>query len=1368
MLLEVENAVQNKKLSKVKMLAEKAMAMGADEDKLTQLVKEAQERDVALITEMKQIVEDGDMEDFIWCLGRSKRLGLDHEISKVQNDLMRKKEAVAAILSEVIQGWDITREDVEFNLREARRLGLEDIVATAEAAILAKEIEIDDGLENSIAKSSSNTFWYWVRKAEKMGMEENIARNVSKFDKMVQLFKNNMSDAASMGTRDEYCAMIAKGHSLSLESDVSVAVNAVRKRFSNILEKSMEMFKNSAGSKPLEADWKLLELEASKLGIGLEFLEHLRKEMSGAASQMTDITHELGMDERVVSASYIKLIDSTNQNNLMTVESKSLIIQNDVRDSRQLCLSSEASWARHSNRVDTEEVQLIRGLQDLPLWPVMQNWQQIELIRKNWQFFMVNMLNQKQVVSQTWGSLHNIKETETSMPKNKAHFSDKGNSQVHVGFCNDMISPCLNSCDDWQYLSNKGTTDVIKGVPIRDKHKGDRSIIIGPSTVGEEDEGNQQERLEMTAWMQVRNDNMSELEAVVFVPFNLTRIFLQQKMNCEEHELKQLTRLDLSCSGLSSFGEGVIFQCCPNLKTITADMNRLTTLRGAFNGCKKTIEWISVQDNFLFDLSGLESLHNLEVLHLESNALTNITAYCPPSEGSLLSHDNVMATNRQPSQSEAHCTLECHTLNCKNPSTLHSGDVKSLLPSNCWPKLKHLSIAGNRLTNIMGLGHSCPNLQVLNLGSNQLSTLGGPQGLALSGMRHLKVLDVGQNRLKGKSLWLALQRCPFVESLVASRNQLCKLPCHFGNVLLRELWLNGNAITRLTFFAWMPNLRRLYLQDNCIDSMEPCWGCPSLEVLDLSFNAITDISQLRQLACFPRLRSLQLNDNPVAEQSDYVDKILEAVPWILELDNEGISESAKEQAIKTLFIKVMNKVGMQYIQEKIARGDIIITDPIHPCDTQEVIITLCIDEKLSPFYTLSDHKFIALAGPSQEPDCFRKELVPLKKLMSGIVDRAILWSALIEASHLGNTSLALRRHLFPYVNYEEIEQRGLLLSSNFEARWSVFAHEKMCLQQKDRLFSANKDERSYREDSDNENSSRPEQVFVQESLASGSAARVASSQLTEETRNMESCFFEHLNFDPRGFLEMQELNSYNSQEFENISRNFIKVQALIRGHLCRCRFLMLKQLQAEENRKFLHEQEKSRETIISKVQAIWRGKNVRRSPSFSPPLHDVQIKNSSVKSIEKFQALWRGYVVRQHLRKAKEFSRYIDDDDFEYTVIDEKEFAIDESTFNEQFEQRIYPAFDGSHHLRMVGSLAKQSVSEVQRSAPCLPNKDALPSTGEFDIINSEKSGSVKSLEDSENDSHKVHSWDPQFICTFHKISLSAICNMLIGLHKLP
>ena len=320
----------------------------------------------------------------------------------------------------------------------------------------------------------------------------------------------------------------------------------------------------------------------------------------------------------------------------------------------------------------------------------------------------------------------------------------------------------------------------------------------------------------------------------------LTRKILEASACCNQMELQGVSKLNIIYKDLTSLGVGILGQWCPKLQIFMINENRLSTLKGAFDGCEGSLEYVIVKNNLLNDFKGLESLHNLKVLFLEGNFISYVGPFI------------VVQTNGEESmekKSKNYFLSTSPRTSCRSwqgtprfieekddiasPGYLTSRNIDSQHTRSLWPKLKKLCLSNNRITRIWELGNLCPNLEILDLGSNELVALGGCDGRALIGLRNLQVLDIGQNKIKGRSLWKSLNHCPLLVSLIASRNRLTELPTHFGSVMLREIWLNGNSIKCLACNAWLPNLQRFYLQDNLIDNLESLLGCPSLEVIVL-------------------------------------------------------------------------------------------------------------------------------------------------------------------------------------------------------------------------------------------------------------------------------------------------------------------------------------------------------------------------------------------------------------------------------------------------------------------------------------------------------------------------------------------------------
>lgn len=324
----------------------------------------------------------------------------------------------------------------------------------------------------------------------------------------------------------------------------------------------------------------------------------------------------------------------------------------------------------------------------------------------------------------------------------------------------------------------------------------------------------------------------------------LTRKILEASAHCNQTELRRIVKLNIMHKDLTSLGVGILGQWCPKLQIFMIEENRLNTLKGAFYGCEGSLEYVLVKHNLLNDFKGLELLQNLKVLFLGGNFIS----YIGPSTEVCMDQEVVYKTvgmGPQMTTSEnSSCLSSTPRTLCRSwqgtPRFLEDkNDLHSCLTSRnshrqrtrcLWPKLKKLCLGKNRIVRVWELGSLCPNLEVLDLGSNELVTLGGCDGRALVGLKNLRVLDIGQNKIKGQSLWKGLTHCPLLVSLVASRNRLTELPTHLGSVMLREIWLNGNSITCLASKAWLPNLQRFYLQDNLIKNLESFWGCPSLEV----------------------------------------------------------------------------------------------------------------------------------------------------------------------------------------------------------------------------------------------------------------------------------------------------------------------------------------------------------------------------------------------------------------------------------------------------------------------------------------------------------------------------------------------------------
>jgi Leucine-rich repeat (LRR) protein len=137
------------------------------------------------------------------------------------------------------------------------------------------------------------------------------------------------------------------------------------------------------------------------------------------------------------------------------------------------------------------------------------------------------------------------------------------------------------------------------------------------------------------------------------------------------------------------------------------------------------------------------------------------------------------------------------------------------LPAIPLPRLTKLHLSGGEITTCATFeGH--PNLRHLDLSNNKIASLAG------------------------------LANMPKLESLVLTQNEIADFP--------------QGALTN------MQSLTVLQLGKNKIVSLDGFPRLPSLEILSLTENQIADIKQLDHLKPNTKLRSLEMQENPIATE----------------------------------------------------------------------------------------------------------------------------------------------------------------------------------------------------------------------------------------------------------------------------------------------------------------------------------------------------------------------------------------------------------------------------------------------------------------------------------------------------------------------
>ncbi|XP_011682052.2 leucine-rich repeat-containing protein 72 [Strongylocentrotus purpuratus] len=141
--------------------------------------------------------------------------------------------------------------------------------------------------------------------------------------------------------------------------------------------------------------------------------------------------------------------------------------------------------------------------------------------------------------------------------------------------------------------------------------------------------------------------------------------------------------------------------------------------------------------------------------------------------------------------------------------------------------------------------------------------------------------------------------------------------CDFGQYrMLNRIWLNGNKLRRINCLSINYRISELYLQDNELVSvaglLQPL---TSLQVLMLHNNQLTDLEEtVNEMKAMQALHTLNLSQNPLAQEAEYRHYIIHHVPSLKLLDRQEILKSERDEAAK------MYQQDRQSLLETIAFG----------------------------------------------------------------------------------------------------------------------------------------------------------------------------------------------------------------------------------------------------------------------------------------------------------------------------------------------------------------------------------------------------------------------------------------------------------------
>lgn len=261
-------------------------------------------------------------------------------------------------------------------------------------------------------------------------------------------------------------------------------------------------------------------------------------------------------------------------------------------------------------------------------------------------------------------------------------------------------------------------------------------------------------------------------------------------------------------------------QNCPALRVVSADDNDITDVSPLAN--HEELTEVQLSNNHVADISALGSCTKLRYLGLSSNVISDISAL-EPCEG-IWQID--VSDNR---------------LQSLNGLANHDG-------------LRQVYAQRNSISDASGLV-GCSGLTELNLARNQLTDLDfcdSLVGLVTLDVSHCQVTDTKK-----------LATCAKMKTLFLQDNQITDLSAlQNGFTDLLVLNVATNKLTSLKDLAGCSALKTLVANDNEIASLAGLADKPSLEVLLLDSNQISDVSALSDSCAI--LHDLDLGHNQVS------------------------------------------------------------------------------------------------------------------------------------------------------------------------------------------------------------------------------------------------------------------------------------------------------------------------------------------------------------------------------------------------------------------------------------------------------------------------------------------------------------------------
>ena len=264
-------------------------------------------------------------------------------------------------------------------------------------------------------------------------------------------------------------------------------------------------------------------------------------------------------------------------------------------------------------------------------------------------------------------------------------------------------------------------------------------------------------------------------------------------------------------------------------------------------GCLTGLKDIDLCSNEITDLSGIESLKNLEILYLNGNKLTgNLKKLSGLKKLKSLS----LEENKITSLLGIEKLTKLEELNIFDNQVTKLGELKKLT------KLTKLSLSYNKLKNLSGI-EKLKNLKDLDAFNNKLTKLNEVKKLT-----KMDDLRVSKNKIKSLA---PLKNLKNLTSIYVDDNKLTSLSPLNKLTKLTEISANNNKLTKVSDIGSLVNLGKLYLEGNRLTNLAGIETLTELWWVDFSDNRLTSISGIENLT---KLNYIDFAGNKLKELPD--------------------------------------------------------------------------------------------------------------------------------------------------------------------------------------------------------------------------------------------------------------------------------------------------------------------------------------------------------------------------------------------------------------------------------------------------------------------------------------------------------------------